>query len=275
MTLEAYQNTWLALMLAPQERASILAEGQVGLSPEELKALSQAPQARLEAIADAVQRGRISVLIASLPASLRVFLPSDLIEILAKRYAYRYPAAVVYPPAQGMYNWLTWLGEQQELRNNAPIQDLIAYELGLTQLVFYRKPTSTQFNLQPSTDFSRNCGPRLSPRTGLIVASSNLDLLLKALEAGQVDVHLAQVTTLEPESKPATQRQGWLLARWGSHVERFAIHWSVYALLGNLDGQLSWEQAVEATILEHPELVEQTAALMAWQGWFETKHFLV
>lgn len=269
MSLEAYQNTWLALMLTPHAREAILADGQVGLSPEEWKALSQTPQVRLEAISDAVQRGRISVLLASLPASLRVLVPADLIEILAQRYAYRYPAAVVYPPAQGMFNWLSWLSEQPELSKSSPIQDLIAYELGLTQLVFYRKPTSNPFSV------SGYPGPRLSPRTGLIVASPDLDLLLNALEAGQIDAYLAQVRTTESESKQATQRQGWLLARWDSHVERFAIHWSVYALLGHLDGQRTWEQAVAATILEHAELAEQTAALKAWQGWFETKHFLV
>jgi len=267
LSLEAYQNTWLALMLAPQDRASILADCQAGLTSEEFIALSQTPQDRLEAISNAVQRGRISVLTASLPATVRVFVPFELLETLAKRYAYRYPAAVVYPPAQGMFNWLTWLSEQPELSNSSPIQDLIAYELGLTQLVFYRKPTSAELSVC--------AGPRLSPRTGVIIASPNLDHLLRAIETGQINADLAQVTRPDPDSPDVNLKQGWLLARWGSEVERFPLHWSVYALLGYLDGQRSWEQAVAATVMEHPELVDQTVALLAWQGWFERKHFLV
>lgn len=264
-------------MLAPQDRASILADCQSGLTSDEFIALSQTPQDRLEAISNAVQRGRISVLTASLPATVRVFVPFDLLETLAKRYAYCYPAAVVYPPAQGLYNWMQWLGEQPELSNSSPIQDLIAYELGLTQLVFYRKPTSAGLSDPTSTKLSIRTGPRLSPRVGLIVASPNLDRLLKALEQGQTAAYLAQVSLAvraQPQGQAALH-QGWLLARWGSEVERFPLHWSVYALLGYLDGQRSWEQAVAATVMKHPELVDQTVALLAWQGWFERKHFLV
>ncbi len=270
-------------MLAPDERERILAESHAGLSPDEFKALSLTPQDRLEAISEAVQRGRISVLSASVPATLRRLISHDLLEAMAIRYAYCYPAAVVYPPAQGLYNWLHWLSEQPELSDSLPIQDLIAYELGLTQLVFYRKPTSTGLSVQTSTGLSVQTstglsvipGPRLSPRTGLIVASANLERLLRALESGQLAAYLAQVATAESESQPVTLRQGWLLARWGSDVERFPLHWSVYALLGYLDGIRSWEQAVAATVKEYPELAEQTVALNAWQRWFETKHFLV
>ena len=262
-------------MLAPDERERILAESHAGLSPDEFKALSLTPQDRLEAISEAVQRGRISVLSASVPATLRRLISHDLLEAMAIRYAYCYPAAVVYPPAQGLYNWLHWLSEQPELSDSLPIQDLIAYELGLTQLVFYRKPTSTGLSVQTSTGLSVIPGPRLSPRTGLIVASANLERLLRALESGQLAAYLAQVATAESESQPVTLRQGWLLARWGSDVERFPLHWSVYALLGYLDGIRSWEQAVAATVKEYPELAEQTVALNAWQRWFEKKYFLV
>jgi len=283
LSLEAYQNTWLALMLAPQNREQILAESHAGLSSEEFKALSLTPQDRLEAISEAVQRGRISVLSASLPATLRKLISHDLLEAMAIRYAYCYPAAVVYPPGQGLYNWLHWLSEQAEMRESTPIQDLIAYELGLTQLVFYRKPTSTGLSVETSTGLSVQTsaglsvipGPMRSPRTGLIVASANLERLLRALESGQLAAYLAQVADAESESQPVTLRQGWLLARWGSDVERFPLHWSVYALLGYLDGIRSWEQAVAATVKEYPELAEQTVALNAWKRWFETKHFLV
>jgi len=269
MSLEAYQNTWLALMLAPQSRETLLATCPEGLSEDEYRALCQTPQARLEAISDAVQRGRISVLMASLPGHLRRLMSSEITLALAECYAYAYPAAVVYPPAQGLYNWLDWLSQQAELRESWQVQDLLAYEMGLTQLQFYRKPnTSTELSVETSTELNVQAGPRLSPRVGLIVASPYLDQLLLGLEAEE------DFQVPETEDTLLSQKQGWLLAQWGSQVERIALHWSVYALLGQLDGQRSWESAVKNTVQAHPELASQTTALTAWQRWFEKKRLL-
>ncbi|MGE3728833.1 MAG: hypothetical protein AB7I41_25015 [Candidatus Sericytochromatia bacterium] len=269
MSLEAYQNTWLALMLAPQSREKLLAICPEGLSADEYLALCQTPQARLEAISDAVQRGRVSVLSASVPGYLRRLMTAETTLALAERYAYAYPAAVVYPPALGLYNWLDWLSQQPELRESWLLQDLLAYEMGLTQLQFYRKPnTSASLSVKTSASLSAPIGPRLSPRVGLIVASPYLDQLLLGLEAEE------DFQVPETEDTLLSQKQGWLLARWGSQVERIALHWSVYTLLGNLDGQSSWESAVKRTVQSHPELEPQTATLMAWQRWFEKKRLL-
>jgi hypothetical protein len=254
MSLEAWQNTWLALMLAPEQRETILAVCPPGLNEEEYRALCQTPQARLESIAGAVQRGRKSVLASSLPLSLRRYLPRELISELAESYAYTFPAAVVFPPAQGMARWLNWLGSKIDSKQFPHLQDLIDYEILLTQLRFFMKPVPAIASL----------GVCLSPRVGLVVAGPELDTLIQALAQGQEYQNL--------ENSP---RQGWLVSLWGQEISRQPLHWSIFELLSHLDGQLTWAQALDLTLSNNPELVTQKSALFAWETWFLEQGFLV
>lgn len=259
MSLEAWQNTWLALMSAPHERDAILASSSAALSNCEVQALYQTPQSRLEAIAEAVQRGRISVLTASLPGTLRQVLSPIECHSMAERYAYAYPNAVVYPPTQGLSRWLGWLNQLPEVNERPWLQALIQYEWLLTQLHFYRLPTAS------------GPGPKLSPRAGLLVASPILDELVTAVETGATSQALAD---LWEERNPARENQGWLIARWQAEVQRIPLHWGVFLVLEQLDGQRTWHDCVTATVQTHPELWAQKDTLQAWRVWFEKHAFL-
>lgn len=253
MSLAAWQETWLALMLAPEQREQLLATRPAGLTEAEYAALCQTPQERLEAISTAVQRGRISVLSASLPVHLRRLIPRETLWNLAHRYAYAFPDALVYPPAQGMIPWMAWLGEQTELSDLAHLQDLIAYESLLMQLSYYHKP-------QPPAQ----AGPTLAPAAGLMVAGPELEALVQRLEAQQTVQDL-----------PTQPLQGWLIRLRGSKVQHRPLHWSVYAVLTQIDGQRTWSQAVQATLAENPELADQESHLLAWENWFRQQGVLI
>lgn len=250
MSLQTYQNAWLALMLRPQDKDTVLE--QFDLSEAEKTALHTLEPERLQAIASGIQQGRMSVLMASLPASLQQLLTYELRKALTTRYAERFPQAVVYPPEQGMGSWLQWLAEQPEIAEQPLLGDLIAYEQLLLQLHFYQRP---QPNPLPY--------PRLVPWAGLLVASPSLANLLKALQQQQ-DL---------PE--PEAGQQGWLVLK---HPHRPAwlqpLHWSIYHLFQQMNGLLNWAEAVQALVKQFPELQAQETALNEWQNWALTQHLL-
>lgn len=253
MSLKAWQETWLRLMLAPEDRATLLEACPAGLSSAEWQALQQLPPERLDAIAGAVQRGRTAMLQGTLPASLQWLLGSQRLAELAERYARSHPAAVVYPPEEGLEPWLAWLAAQPELRADLLLQDVLRYERCLLPLRFFQLPDSA----------APRMGPVLAACAGLLVAGLDLQTALQQLAAGQIPPHYAAHPT-----------QGWLVWRDPQAVRLQPLHWGLYALLSRLQGQLSWSEAVAQTLTEHPELQAEEHTLQAWEAWFWQQELL-
>jgi hypothetical protein len=249
VSLRAWQDTWLQLMLSPHDQARILAGARTELTADEWQALQALPPERLQVIAAAVQRGRVSVLQSSLPRTLRHTLSET--GSLAERYAQAFPAAAVYPPALGLKPWLTWLKQQPEISHHPLLQQLIEAEICLNECHFYAPPD------RPVSD---QPGPCLAPCCGLVVAGPDLEALLRGWKT--------------PDSCQPDPLQGWLLARGPAQFECLSLHWALYTLLQRLDGQKGWSEHLHELIEIWPELHQQAQALRAWEPWLRQREWI-
>lgn len=249
MSLEAFEDAWIALMLDPPLRAHWRAGTTPlpGLSPAEAASLAAIPDARMEATARAVTEGRIAVFLAALPARVSGFLPPERWRALAAAYAERDPLASLYPLERSLPQWLTYLAEALRPEAIPHLTDVLAYEALQQALKFYRLPQPAQQQ-----------GPsRLAASSGLLVAGPQLREVLARLDRHQSLLGLEQ-----------TPRQGYLLRRLAHELELSPVHWAVYELLHGADGSRSWSERLETLCLEHPELAHQRATLLAWEAHF-------
>lgn len=251
MSLAAYQDAYLRLMLYPRDREDWYAGNLplLGLTPAEEAALRALPRERLEAISSSVNLGRISVFIATVPATLKLLLDPEKLAQWAEIYAHQYPLAGVYPRETAMAPWLAFLAAQVEQPH---ILDVIVYEQARLGLSYYRKP-------QPLHE-----GLHLSSRATIFVAGPHLPQMLQALWHEQ----------LPSLDGPIEPRQGYLLWQGPHSPELMPIHWALYWILNRLGGPGTWEQWLEQLITEHPEVADQRATLVAWESWLRARDLL-
>jgi hypothetical protein len=251
MSLAAYQDAYLRLMLYPRDREAWYAGNfpLPGLTPEEEAALRALPRERLEAISSSVNLGRMSVFVATVPATLKLCIEPKRLAAWAEAYAHQYPLAGVYPREIAMAPWLDFLAVQID---QPQLLEVIAYERALLGLQYYYRP-------QPQAE-----GLCLSRSAALLVAGPHLPETLQTLWQGQVPAL----------SGPLAPRQGYLLWQGLHSPELMPIHWALYWVLQHLDGQYSWEQVVSQLLAEHPEVADQQTTLLAWEAWLQQRDLL-
>ena len=241
MSLAAFQKAWVQQMLNyPVDRT--------GLNAKEQSALNALSPAKLRSLQSATRYGRESVFVAATPRSLHTLLGKALISELARDFAHDYPEAGLYPLAENLPTWLAYIAYRKG--DSTPhLNDLAYYESAKMLAVFFGLP-------QPASAL-----PRRAPAAQCFLAGPDFLTVYRDLE------QCAQFRD--------SPKQAYLYLAHPLQPQIYTLHWTIYSVFILIDGNLSWEQAVDHFLTVEPELADQKRELLAWENTLRSYKALI
>lgn len=227
MSLKAFEQAWLEILLNPAMRQAWLAGDKRfhQLNPQELAILQACSRESLISRSHQLHRQRQQVLEAALPSRIRQLLGHSHSQALIAHLLEQGSPPPLYPYRQLLTSLMDacfdYLGQQQVTVPH--LRDLVSYELASAHLDFFALPRPL-----PLTP-----GPRLAAWARLLRLGCQFPLLLESLNQGEEPPPLAEVP-----------RQLFLLTREFRGLRLEALPPLVASCLENCDGQKSWAELV-------------------------------
>lgn len=231
MSLKAFQQVWLELLLNPAARTNFLSSEQFlpGLSVLERKSLQSMSLTELEQFSQRAYARCYQKLAAVMPTRIAQLLGAEHVHGILEAYLGQASLEPLYPRRlllSSLLNQLSVYLSQQSLII-PHLKDLMAYELALLELDFFQLPTSLAWG----------GGPKLAPHVRLVRLGKEFPMVLDALNRGFPLPDISE-----------TPKQRFLLSREFQNLRLEALPPLISACLEACDGQLSWKMIVRQVL---------------------------